>query len=138
MNASWPVSSNLGALRQDITSVNPLGGVDGFVKANAHGGGEDVGSSGALDGQDGWATGAVWGGTRGLLLGLGTGVGGGVSPVAYTSREVCRTVSQPGYLEMVFGAGDASGMSAMSEISVTANTAMAGEPSPSSLGRLNR
>ena len=52
-NASWPVSLNLGTLRQDVTSVNPLGGVDGFVKASAHGGGEDVGGSGALDGQDG-------------------------------------------------------------------------------------
>ena len=80
-------------------------------------------------------TGVVLEGTQGLLLGLGTGVGGGVSPAAYTGQEECRTVSQPGYLEMVFGAGDASGMSAMSEISVTAMTVMAGELSPCSLGR---
>ena len=55
LNASWPVSSNLGALRQDVTSANPLRGVDGFVKASACGGGEDVGSGRALDGQDGQA-----------------------------------------------------------------------------------
>ena len=36
-NASWPVSSNSGVLRQDVTPVNPLGGVDGFVKASACG-----------------------------------------------------------------------------------------------------
>ena len=137
MNASWPVSSNSGALRQDVTPVNPLGGVDGFVKASAHGGGEDIGGGRALDGQDGQATGAVWEGTQGLLLGLGTGVGGGVSPAVHTSQEECRTVSQPGYLAIVLGAGDASGMSAMSEISVTAAMAMAGEPSPTSWGRSN-
>ena len=96
-----------------------------------------VGGSRALDGQDGQVTGAVWEGTQGLFLGLGTGVGGGVSPAAYTGQEECRTVSQPGYLEIVFGAGDASGMSAMSEISVTAPMAMAGEPSPFSWGRSN-
>ena len=73
-----------GHLRQDVTPVNPLGGVDGFVKASAHGGGEDIGGGRALDGQDGWATGVVWEGTRGLLLGLGTGVGGGVSPAVHT------------------------------------------------------
>ena len=128
----------MGTLRQDVTPVNPLGGVDGFVKASACGGGEDVGSSRSFrwtgwDGQLG-QYGKVH---RGLLLGLGTGVGGGVSPAVHISQEECRTVSQPGYLEIVFGAGDASGMSAMSEISVTATMAMAGEPSPSSWGRSN-
>ena len=136
-NASWPVSLNSGALRQDVTPVNPLGGVDGFVKASAHGGGEDICGSGALDRQDGRATGVVWEGTRGLLLGLGTGVGGGVSPAAHTGQEECRTISQPGYLEIVFSAGDDSGTSAMSEISVTAMMAMAGELSPSTWGRSN-
>ena len=89
-----------------------------------------------MDGQLGWY-GKVWEGTQGLLLGLGTGVGGGVSPAVYTGREECRTVYQPGYLEIVFGAGDASGMSAMLEIPVTAMTAMAGELSPFSWGRSN-
>ena len=76
-----------------MTSVNPLGEVDDFVKASACGGGEDVGSSRALDGQDGWVTGAVRRSTQGLLFGLGTGVGRGVSPAVYTGWEECRTVS---------------------------------------------
>ena len=48
-----------GALRQDVTSVNPLGGVGGLTKANAFDRGEDTGTSGVLNRQDGRAAGAV-------------------------------------------------------------------------------
>ena len=84
-NASWSVSLNSDALRQDITSANPLGVVGGFDKASAHGEGEDVGSGRALGGQDGWVTVAVQESSQDFLLGLGTGVGGGISPAMYTS-----------------------------------------------------
>ena len=54
------ISMNLGTLRQDVTSVHPLGGVDGLTKASAFDGGEDIGAGRVLKRQDGRAAGAVW------------------------------------------------------------------------------
>ena len=56
---SLSISTNSGTLRQDVTSVNPLGGVGGLTKASAFDGGEDVGTGGVLNRQDGRAAGAV-------------------------------------------------------------------------------
>ena len=106
---SLPISTNSGTLRQDVTSVNPLGGVGGLTKASAFDGGEDVSTGGVLNRQDGRATGAVCKSTWDLPLGLGTEVGGGVSPATCTGWEGCRTISQPAYLEATCSAGDAWG-----------------------------
>ena len=133
---SLPISMNLGTLRQDVTLVNPLGGVGGLAKASAIDGGEDVGTSRVLNRQDGRVTGAVCKSTQDLPLGLGMEVGRGVSPAMCTGWEGCRTVSQPAYLEAACSAGYASGMSVMSAILVMAAAAMTGGL-PSSLGRSN-
>ena len=130
------ISTNSGTLRQDVTSVNPLGGVGGLTKANAFDGGEDIGTSRVLNRQDGRVARAVRESTQDLPFGLGTKVGGGISLVTCTGWEGCRTVSQPAYLDATHGAGDASGMSVMFSISVTAAAAMTGWASSSS-GRSN-
>ena len=126
----------LGALRQDVTSVNPLGGVGGLTKASAFDGGEDIGAGGVLNRQDGRAAGAVHESTRDLPFGLGMEVGGGISPVMCTGWEGCRIISQLAYLDAASGARDTSGMSVMSSISVMAAAVMMGWV-PSSSGRSN-
>ena len=115
---------------------NPLGGVGGLTKASAFDRGEDICTSGVLNRQDGRVAGAVRESTRDLPFGLGTEVGGGVSLSMYTGREGCRIVPQLAYLDAASGAGDASGMSVMSSISVTAAAATMGW-APSSSGRSN-
>ena len=130
------ISTNLGALRQDVISVNPLGGVGGLTKASAFDGGEDVGASRVLNRQDGRVAGAVCEISRDLPFGLGMEVGGGISPVMCTGQEGCRIVPQLAYLDATSRAGDTSGMSVMSSISVMAAAAMMGWV-PSSLGRSN-
>ena len=133
---SLSISMNSGALRQDVTSVNPLGGVGGLTKAIAFDGGEDVGTGRVLNRPDGRATGVVRESTQDLPLGLGMEVGGGVSLVTCTGQEGCRTISQLACLEATCSAGNASGMSVMSAILVTAAAATTGGP-PSSSGRSN-
>ena len=107
-----------------------------LLKGSAFDGGEDVSTGRVLNRQDGRATRAVHESTRDLPLGLGMEVGGGVSLAMCTGREGCRTVSQLVYLEATCSAGDASGMSVMPAILVTAAAAMMGGL-PSSLGRSN-
>ena len=106
--------------------VNPWGGVGGLTKANALDGGENVGGNGVLDRQVGKATGVFRDSTQDLPLGLGAGVGGGVSPAANTGHEGCRTISQLAYIEAVSGAGDASRVSVTSGILVMAAMATVG------------
>ena len=130
------MSMNSGALRQDVTSVNPLGGVGGLTKANAFDRGEDIGAGRVLNRQDGRVASAVHESTQDLPFGLGTEVGGGISPAMCTGQEGCRTISQPAYLDTAHGAGDASGMSVIFSISVTAAAATTGWASSSS-GRSN-
>ena len=93
------ISTNSGTLRQDVTSVNPLGGVGGLTKASAFDGGEDIGTSGVLNRQDGRAAGAVCESTQDLPFGLGMEVGRGISLVTCTDREGCRIIPQLAYLD---------------------------------------
>ena len=123
-------------LRQDVTSVNPLGGVGGLTKAIAFDGGEDVSTSRVLNRQDGRTARAVRKSSQDLPFGLGMEVGGGISLVMCTGQVGCRIVPQPAYLDDASRAGDTSGMSVMSSISVMAAAAMMGW-APSSLGRSN-
>ena len=133
---SLPISMNSDALRQDVTLVNPLGGVGGLTKTNAFDRGEDIGASGVLNRQDGRAARAVRKSTQDLPFGLGTEVGEGISLVMCTGQEGCRTISQLAYLDAAHGARDASGMSVMFSILVTAAAVTMGWAS-SSLGRSN-
>ena len=130
------ISMNSGTLRQDVTSVNPVGGVGGLTKANAFDRGEDVGTGGVPNRQNGRAAGAVCESTRDLPFGLGTEVGRGISLATCTGWEGCRTISQLAYLDAIHSARDASGMSVMFSISVTAAAVMMGWASSSS-GRSN-
>ena len=130
------ISMNSGALRQDDTSVNPLGGVGALTKANAFDGGEDIGAGRVPNRQDGRAARAVCESTRDLPFGLGTKVGGGISLATCTGWEGCRTVSQLAYLDATHSARDASGMSVMFSILVMAAAVTMGWAS-SSLGRSN-
>ena len=130
------ISMNLGALRQDVTSVNPLGGVGGLTKANAFDGGEDIGTSRVPNRQDGRVARAVRESTQDLPFGLGMEVGRGVSPVMCTGWEGCRTISQLAYLDATRSAGDDPGMSVMFSISVTAAAVTMGWASSPS-GRSN-
>ena len=130
------ISTNLGTLRQDVTSVNPVGGVGGLTKANAFDGGEDIGVGRVPNRQDGRAAGGVCKSTRDLPFGLGMEVGGGISPAMCTGWEGCRTISQLAYLDTARSARDASGMSVMFSISVMAAAAVTGWASSSS-GRSN-
>ena len=127
------ISMNSGALRQDVTSVNPLGGL---TKASAFDGGEDISAGGVLNRQDGRAAGALHKSTRDLPFGLDTEVSGGISPAMCTGWEGCRIVPQLAYLDATSGAGDTSGMSVVSSISVTAAAAVTGWV-PFSSGRSN-
>ena len=133
---SLSISTNSGTLRQDVTSVNPLGGVGGLTKASAFDAGKEIGTSGVLNRQDGRAARAVRESTRDLPFGLGMEVGRGVSPVMCTGWEGCRIISQLAYLDATSRAEDASGMSVMSSISVMAAAVTTGW-APSSLGRSN-
>ena len=133
---SLSISMNSGALRQDVTSVNPLGGVGGLTKASTSDRGEDIGAGRVLNRQDGRAAGAVCESTRDLPFGLGMEVSGGISLVTCTGWEGCRIIPQLAYLDAASRARDASGMSVVSSISVTAAAAMTGW-APSSSGRSN-
>ena len=133
---SLSIFTNLGTLRQDVTLVNPLGGVGGLTKGSAFDGGEDIGAGRVLNRQDGRAAGAVHESTQDLPFGLGMEVGGGISLVMCTGWEGCRIIPQLAYLDAASRARDISGMSVMSSISVMAAAAMMGWV-PSSLGRSN-
>ena len=130
------ISMNLGALRQDVTSVNPLGGVGGLTKANAFDRGEDIGTGGVLNRQDGRAARVVRESTRDLPFGLGTEVRQG----HFSSNVHWLGGMQNRFPTSIFrchcSAGDASGMSVMFSISVTAAAATTGWASSSS-GRSN-
>ena len=130
------ISTNSGTLRQDVTSVNPLGGVGGLTKASAFDRGEDISTGRVLNRQDGRVAGAVCKSTRDLPFGLGMEVGGGISPAMCTGWEGCRIIPQLAYLDAASRAGDASGMSVMSSISVMAAAVTTGW-APSSSGRSN-